>query len=62
MFRLANHTDENIDELYTYLSATASKVIYNALDIWAGVLPAILDIYLTEFAGPPRRGERYRFL
>lgn len=53
MFRLANHTDDKIDELYTYLSTTASKVIYNALDIWAGSLPAILDIYLTEFAGPP---------
>ncbi|MBR0409451.1 MAG: hypothetical protein IJI25_00400 [Eubacterium sp.] len=53
MFRLANHTDDKIDELYTYLSTTASKVIYNALDIWAGSLPAIFDIYLTEFAGPP---------
>lgn len=53
MFRLANHTEDKIDELYTYLSTTASKVIYNALDIWAGSLPAILDIYLTEFAGPP---------
>lgn len=56
MFRLAIFSDENIDELYIYLSASASKVIYNALDIWAGGLPAVLDIYLTEFAGPPAGG------
>ena len=53
MFRLASFSDDNIDELYAYLSSTASRVIYNALDIWGGSLPAVLDIYLTEFAGPP---------
>ncbi len=53
MFRLANYGDNETDALYKYLTCTASKVIWNALDIWAGSVPAILDIYLTEFAGPP---------
>ena len=50
MFRLANFSDEEIDDLYRYLSSTASKVICNALDIWSGCIPAVLDIYLSEFS------------
>ena len=53
MFRLVNYGDNETDDLYRYLTGTASKVIWNALDIWAGSVPAILDIYLSEFAGPP---------
>ena len=49
MFRLANFSDE-VDELYEYLSSISSKVIYNALDIWAGETSAVLDVYLTHFA------------
>jgi len=50
MFRLANFSDDEVDELYEYLSSIASKVIYNALDIWAGGTSAVLDVYLTHFA------------
>ena len=53
MFRLVNYDDEGAGELFRYLSETASKVIWNALNIWGGSIPAILDIYLTEFAGLP---------
>ena len=53
MFRLVNYSDDGAGGLYRYLTGTASKVIWNALDIWAGSVPAILDIYLTEFADPP---------
>ena len=53
MFRLVGYDDDKIDTLYKYLSGTASKVIWNALDIWAGSVPAILDVYLTQFASPP---------
>ena len=53
MFRLVNYDDEGAGELFRYLSGTASKVIWNALNIWGGSIPAILDIYLTEFAGLP---------
>ena len=50
MFRLANFSDDEVDELYEYLSSIASKVIYNALNIWAGGTSAVLDVYLTHFA------------
>ena len=53
MFRLAGYTDDEKGELYRYLSSIASKVIYNALDVWGGDIPAIMDVYLTEFAGTP---------
>ena len=53
MFRLANYSDDEVDRLYKYLSSTASRVIWNGLNIWAGSWPAILDVYLTEFAGEP---------
>ena len=53
MFRLANYTDDEVNSLYKYLSSTASKVIWNGLNIWAGSWPAILDVYLSEFAGEP---------
>lgn len=51
MIRLSDFTDDEGSRLYKYLSSTASKVIWNALDIWAGSSPAILDVYLTEFYG-----------
>lgn len=50
MFRLANFSDDEVDELYEYLSSIASKVIYNALDMWAGGTSAVLDVYLSHFA------------
>ena len=50
MFRLANFSDDEVDELYEYLSSIASKVIYNALNIWAGGTSAVLDVYLSHFA------------
>lgn len=50
MFRLAEYTDEEGGELYKYLSSAASKVIWNALDVWAGSIPDAWDVYLTEFA------------
>ena len=53
MFRLAGYADDEKGELYRYLSSIASKVIYNALDVWGGDIPAIMDVYLTEFAGTP---------
>ena len=53
MFRLVNYSDDGIGGLYRYLTGTASKVIWNALNIWAGSVPAILEIYLDEFAGSP---------
>ena len=48
MFRLVNYDDEGAGELFRYLSGTASKVIWNALNIWGGSIPAILDIYLED--------------
>jgi len=53
MFRLVNYSDDGVGGLYRYLTGTASKVIWNALNIWAGSVPAILEIYLDEFAGSP---------
>ena len=53
MFRLVNYSDEEMDDLYRYLTGTASKVIWNALDVWARSEPGILDIYLIAFAGSP---------
>ena len=54
MFRLVNYNDnDEVTDLYRYLSSTASKVIYNALDVWAGTDLDILHIYLTEFEGYP---------
>ena len=52
MFRLANYGDDEVNELYKYLSTTASKVIWNGLDQWAGSVEKILDLYMMEFAGP----------
>lgn len=53
MFRLANYSDNEIDSLYIYLSSTASRVIWNALNQWAGHSEDILDLYMLLFAGPP---------
>ena len=61
MFRLAEFTDEGGGSLYKYLSSTASKVIWNALDIWAGSRPAILDVYVTEFCEGSESGRNKDF-
>ena len=44
MFRLVNF-DEGTP-LCRYLSSIASKVIYNALDMWGGMLP---EVYMENF-------------
>ena len=53
MFRLASYAEDETGELYGYLTSIASKVIYNALDVWGGDIPAVMDVYVTEFAGAP---------
>lgn len=50
MFRLADYMEDEHSELYKYLSSTASRVIWNALNVWAGTIPEIWDVYLTQFA------------